>query len=187
MWGAALALAVWWPGVRCLRDMAKTLLKVMGRVGVSPVTFLRLHLSAFWSSVHSATATKLIGECWHLKNEEPDWFWCSAFKLIFIFRCPVLKDLVQDCNSNCSVKLQLNFWFQVLWSCLHWEAAYNLSSIRDGWNLLGIRMVGICENVLSIYISTMLSLFQTWNIKISFCSLLYCSETFETVTLRDFF
>lgn len=47
VWGAALALAIWWSGVRCLRDMAKTLLKVMVRIGVSPVTFLSLHLSAF--------------------------------------------------------------------------------------------------------------------------------------------
>lgn len=98
VWGAALALAIWWSGVRCPRGM-ETLLKVMVRIGVSPVTFLSLHLSAFWSSVHSAAATKVVGECWHLKNEEPDRFWCSAFKLIFIFRCPVLKDLVQDCSS----------------------------------------------------------------------------------------
>lgn len=51
-------------------------------------------------------------------------------------------------------------------------------------------MEGICENVLSIYIPTVLSLFQTQNIKISFCSLLYCSGTFKTVALvtwRDFF
>lgn len=47
VWGAALALDLWWSGVRCLRDMAKTLLKVMVRIGVSQVTFLSLHLSVF--------------------------------------------------------------------------------------------------------------------------------------------
>lgn len=47
VWGVALALDIWCSGVRCLRDMAKTLLKVMVRTGVSRVTFLSLHLSAF--------------------------------------------------------------------------------------------------------------------------------------------
>lgn len=158
MWGAALALHIWCSGVRYLRDMAKTLLKVMVRIRVSQVTFLKLHLSTFWSSVHSAAATKVTGECWHLKNEEPDGFWCSAFKLMFIFRCPVLKDLVQDCSCSSVIIIEL-LASASLKLCLHWEAGCKLSSIRDPWNLLGIRMVGICENVLSVYISTVLYFF----------------------------
>lgn len=47
VWGAALALDLGWSGVRCLRDMAKTLLKVMISIGVSQVTFLSLYLSIF--------------------------------------------------------------------------------------------------------------------------------------------
>lgn len=99
MWGQCQCgelLWLWICGVQesgVLKRHGRDFIKVRVRIRVAQVIFLSLHLSAFCSSVCSATATEVVGECWHLKNEEPDQCWCSAFKITFIFRCPVLKIL----------------------------------------------------------------------------------------------
>lgn len=107
-------------------DMAKTLLKVMISIEVSQVTFLSLHLSVFWSSVCSATATKVIGECWHLKNEEPIGFGALLLSSYLSSGVQFWKILFRIVVMIVAI---------VLWNC-NWTVGFSfpevVSSLR-GW------------------------------------------------------
>lgn len=79
--------------------------------------------------------------------------------MTLIFRHPVLKDPVQDCYSNYSVKFYLELLVPASLKFISIEI--NGDSIRNDWNLLGFRMCGGMQDVLLIYISTIIFFFQT--------------------------
>lgn len=80
-------------------------------------------------------------------------FWKILFRIVIVI---ILW------NSN------LNSWFQLPWSCVAIEKlAVTFPALGMLGIFFGLEFVGVWENVL-IYISTMLLLFQTWNVKLAY-------------------